>query len=85
MKINPFRPVGTNPYQKQLNKTEKLPATPKTDKVEISAEAKEMQKLPSIVKERELRVAELKNQVQNGNYKVDLKEVAEGIAKFYKL
>ncbi|MCR2822352.1 flagellar biosynthesis anti-sigma factor FlgM [Lederbergia panacisoli] len=85
MKINPFRSVEMNPYKKQLNKLEKQPAIAKTDKVEISAEAKEMQKLPSIVKEREVRVAELKNQIQNGNYKVDLKEVAKGIAKFYKL
>ncbi|MBS4195514.1 flagellar biosynthesis anti-sigma factor FlgM [Lederbergia citri] len=84
MKINPFRHVDANPYKKQLNKPEKIQTTGKTDKVEISAEAKEMQKLPSIVKEREMRVAELKNQVQNGNYKLDVKEVAKSIAKFYR-
>ncbi|MBS4200404.1 flagellar biosynthesis anti-sigma factor FlgM [Bacillus sp. FJAT-49732] len=85
MRINSFRPVETNPYNKQLNTPEKKSATGKTDKVEISAEAKEMQKLPSIIKEREVRVAELKNQVQSGNYEVDLKDVAKSIAKFYQL
>lgn len=85
MKINPFRPVEMNPYKRQVNQSEKLPAAGKTDKVEISAEAKQLQQIPSIVKEREARIAELKEQVQNGTYKVDAKEVAKSIAKFYRV
>ncbi len=45
MKINNFRPSGVNPYKNQLNKLEQLEKEPdkKTDVVEISTEAKEMQ------------------------------------------
>ncbi|MBS4178270.1 flagellar biosynthesis anti-sigma factor FlgM [Lederbergia citrea] len=85
MKINPFRPVDNNPYKRQVSKTEQPQAPGKTDKVEISAEAKEMQQTPSIVKEREARISDLKNQVQSGNYKIDHKAVAKSIAKFFEL
>jgi len=85
MKVNPFRPVDHNPYKRQMNKVEQPQAPGKTDKVEISAEAKEMLQIPSVVKEREARIAELKNQVQNGNYKVDAEAVAKSIAKFFQL
>lgn len=84
MKINPFRPVDYNPYKRQVNKVEQPPAAGKTDKVEISAKAKEMQQIPSIVKEREARIAELKKQVQNGNYEVNPKEVAKSMAKYFR-
>ncbi|MBS4208278.1 flagellar biosynthesis anti-sigma factor FlgM [Bacillus sp. FJAT-50079] len=85
MKINPFRPVEQNPYKRQMNTVERHQAAVKTDKVEISPEAKEMQQIPSIVKEREAKVAEIKKQVQNGTYEVNAKDIAKGIAEFYKL
>lgn len=84
MKINPFRHVDMNPYKKQINKVEQPQVTGKKDKVEISSEAKEMMQVSSVVKEREARLAELKNQVQSGNYKPDPKAIAKGIANFYK-
>lgn len=85
MKVNPFRPVEYNPYKQKVNKVEQKSATGKTDKVEISARAKEMQQIPSIAKEREMRIAELKEQVKNGTYEVNPKEIAESMAKFYRL
>ncbi|WP_062108971.1 flagellar biosynthesis anti-sigma factor FlgM [Bacillus niameyensis] len=85
MKINPYRHVENQPYQRQVPKKEQAATTKQTDKVEISSEAKKMQQIPSIVIEREQRIAELKNQVQNGEYKVDPKKVAEGMAKFFGL
>ncbi|GIN70740.1 negative regulator of flagellin synthesis [Bacillus sp. J14TS2] len=85
MKINPFRHVENNPYQRQVHKKEGSESGQKTDKVEISSEAQKMQNTPSIVKERELRVAELKKQVQAGNYEVDPQEVAKSMAKFFDL
>ncbi|MEK3888048.1 flagellar biosynthesis anti-sigma factor FlgM [Bacillus sp. FSL K6-3431] len=84
MKINPFRPVEYNPYKQKVNKVEQQPATGKTDKVEISAKAKEMQQIPSITKEREARIAKLKEQVQNGTYEIKPDDIAESIAEFYK-
>ncbi|MCJ7843302.1 flagellar biosynthesis anti-sigma factor FlgM [Lederbergia sp. NSJ-179] len=85
MKINPFRPVENNPYQRQVHKQEGSQSSQKTDKVEISSEAQKMQSTPSIVKEREMRVAALKKQVQHGDYQVDPQEVAKSIAKFFDL
>lgn len=84
MKINPFKPTEMNPYNRQVNKTGQKPNIKQTDKVEISSVAKEMQQTPDIVKERMARIEELKIQVQNGQYQVDPKTVAEGIAKFYQ-
>ncbi|MFK4997172.1 flagellar biosynthesis anti-sigma factor FlgM [Bacillus sp. N9] len=44
-----------------------------------------MQQIPSIIKEREAKVAEIKKQLQNGTYEVTPKDIAKGIAKFYQL
>ena len=52
--------------------------------MEISSAAKEMQQTHEIVKDRMARIDELKIQVQNGQYQVDPKAVAKGIAKFYQ-
>ena len=84
MKINPFKPADMNPYKRQVEKAENLPKTERTDKVEISAEAKEMQQVSPLVQEREARVAELKAQVQSGQYKVDPQDVAKALIKFYR-
>ena len=70
VKINNFRPSGVNPYSNQQNKMDHLGKSKqkKTDVVEISSEAKEMQSISSIEKERQTKVEELKAQVENGTY-----------------
>ncbi|WP_335871559.1 flagellar biosynthesis anti-sigma factor FlgM [Bacillus sp. 2205SS5-2] len=85
MKINPNRINSVNPYQKQMNKidqadTKKAPQ----DKVEISSAAKEMREASKISKEREVKVNQLKELVESGQYKVDHKAVATSIAKYYQ-
>ncbi len=86
MKINNFGPSGINPYKKQMNKLDgaAAPTDKKTDKVEISSAAKEMQQLSQISAERKAKVEELKLQVQNGTYKMDAKETAKSLLDFYK-
>lgn len=54
------------------------------DKVEISAKAKEPQKGPDLMKERQEKIAQLKATVENGTYKVDGKGIAEKMVNFYK-
>lgn len=83
MKINPYHHVNPQLYSKQLNKAEKNVSTQKQDKVEISSEAKEMQHIPSYIIEREKKIAALKQQVQSGQYEIDPKAIAKGIAKFF--
>lgn len=85
MKINPFRPVNHNPYERQVEKSAQPPSKGKLDKVEISTEAKQLQQhIPSISKEREAKIAELKQQVQAGTYTVDPKALAKKMAAFYR-
>ncbi len=84
MKINYTPQVirSVKNYKKQVSKTESSkPKSIKSDKIEISSSAKqfqaafsELKKLPEI---REARVSELKEQVQNGSYKVDSEKIAE--------
>ena len=56
-----------------------------TDKVELSAESKEMQKIYEVLKStpdvRAEKVSELKKQVQEGSYQVDSGAVAEKMIK----
>ena len=86
MKINNFRPSGVNPYSNQQNKMDQLGKLKhkKTDVVEISREAKEMQSISSIEKERQTKVEELKAQVGNGTYKLQPNEIAKSIIDYYR-
>jgi negative regulator of flagellin synthesis FlgM len=84
MKINSFGTFGVNPYKKQMEKTENLKnVSKKQDKVEISSAAKELQQADHISKERKVKIESLKQQIQNGTYKVDAEAVAKGIVDFY--
>lgn len=84
MKINNNNISGINPYQRNLDKVVKPENTvQKTDKIEISNAAKEMQ-TNSIVQARQEKVEALKKQVENGTYKIDPQAVANSIVDFYK-
>ncbi|EIJ80512.1 Anti-sigma-28 factor FlgM family protein [Bacillus methanolicus PB1] len=85
MKINNFGSSGVNPYKRQmdkLNQVEKA-AGKKADKVEISNKAKEMQQVSQFAAERQAKVEELRIQIENGNYKINPKEIAKSIVNFY--
>ena len=86
MKINNFRPSGVNPYSNQQNKMDQLGKLKhkKTDVVEISREAKEMQSISSIEKERQTKVEELKAQVQNGTYNLQPNQIAKSMIDYYR-
>ena len=86
MKINNFRPSGVNPYSNQQNKMDHLGKSKhkKTDVVEISREAKEMQSISSIEKERQTKVEELKAQVQNGTYNLQPNQIAKSMIDYYR-
>ena len=86
MKINNFRPSGVNPYSNQQNKMDQLGKLKhkKTDVVEISREAKEMQSISSIEKERQTKVEELKAQVQDGTYNLQPNQIAKSMIDYYR-
>ena len=85
MKINSFNRPDTNPYSKQINHVEKHTRTERieADQIQISKEAKELQQSSKYDAERKARVEQLKNQIEQGNYKVDPKKVAYSMAKYY--
>ena len=86
LKINNFRPSGVNPYRNQQNKMDQLGKSKqkKTDVVEISREAKEMQSISSIDKERQTKVEELKAQVENGTYNPQPNQIAKSMIDYYR-
>lgn len=86
MRINRFGPSGVNPYKQQMNKLDAIdkPNNKKTDKVEISSEAKELQNMTSIEKERQMKVEELRAKVENGTYQIQPQEIAKSLVNYYK-
>jgi len=85
VKINNFRPVNMNPYNKQLDKAGKLQAhaANQKDKIEISKEALEMQITSQYEVERQQRVDELKNKIESGEYKVNPQELAQKMYSYW--
>ena len=83
MKINNFRPVNMNPYNKQMEKQDQLQSSKKKDKIEISPEALELQRGNQLEMDRHERVNELKNKVQSGEYKVNPEEIAHKMNSFW--
>jgi negative regulator of flagellin synthesis FlgM len=75
MKINDVsRLQGLQSYKNTINKTQQQDVTKKiqVDKVEFSQAAQE-----KISVEKEKRIQALKEQIQNGTYKVDSEKIAE--------
>ncbi|MCP3740170.1 flagellar biosynthesis anti-sigma factor FlgM [Rossellomorea sp. BNER] len=85
MKINNIGPSSVNPYKKHLNHVNEPlnSGQKKSDKLEISTKAKEMQEASKLSKERQAKVEELKIQVQNGTYTPNAKAIAKGLKNFY--
>jgi negative regulator of flagellin synthesis FlgM len=84
VRINHIGSMGVNPYKRYVDKgaqTNKL--TSKQDQVEISEAAKELQQGSQWAIERQQKVRALKEQVQNGTYKIDADAIAKSIYEFY--
>ena len=86
MKINGIRANYVNQYySKNINKSTNTQIRSQKDKVEISDIGKKLSKMDSLNKEdRDKMVAEIKDKVQNGTYKVDSKLVAKKIIGYIK-
>jgi negative regulator of flagellin synthesis FlgM len=84
MKINHLNQYGVNPYQKAVNKADtSMKPSQLADKVEISSKAKELHQLSSVEVERQAKIDEIKKQVENGTYQVNVNETAKGVLNFY--
>lgn len=83
MKINPMHSVQAYRKLQEVQERHKQDQVKRQDQVEISSEAKEMAKSTEISAERMERVQEVKQQIENGTYKVNHQEVAKKIYDFW--
>ncbi|MEK4424125.1 flagellar biosynthesis anti-sigma factor FlgM [Solibacillus sp. FSL K6-1523] len=85
MKINPIGIQAINSYKNQTRPVNNTKTNPSfADQIEISSQAKEMQETSTYANERAERVQKLKEEIQSGNYKVDARQVAEDMLKYYR-
>ncbi|MCM3618770.1 flagellar biosynthesis anti-sigma factor FlgM [Sutcliffiella horikoshii] len=84
MKINNIGSSGVNPYKNHMKQQQmQTPNQAKSDQVEISNKAKEMQERSQFTEARQEQIAKLKVSVENGTYKVDPKAVSSKMIDFY--
>ncbi|MEK4244722.1 flagellar biosynthesis anti-sigma factor FlgM [Psychrobacillus sp. FSL K6-2684] len=87
MKITNLGVNQINPYKRNQMQTENtqnaLKAT--ADQLEISSAAKSMQTKSPIEVEQAERVAAIKADIEAGTYKVDAKQLATNILKYYQI
>ncbi|MET3655788.1 flagellar biosynthesis anti-sigma factor FlgM [Sporosarcina psychrophila] len=86
MKIQKFNVPAVNPYKTNQLKAEQTEqkAKMKTDKLEISSEAKKLSETSTFTVGRNERVQELKEQVQAGTYEVNPEQLASNLVKYFK-
>lgn len=86
MKIQKFNLPAINPYKaNQLKADQSEQKTKmKTDKIEISSEAKQLLEVSPITIERNERVQQLKGQIEAGTYEVNADQLASNLVKYYK-
>ncbi|WP_338418764.1 flagellar biosynthesis anti-sigma factor FlgM [Paraliobacillus zengyii] len=75
-----------NPYKKKINKQAEVQTDKqvKSDQLQISDQAKKMQGNDSVQPQREARVNEIKQAVENGTYNIAPKQTAEKLLNFWK-
>lgn len=86
MKINNYGVNPVNPYKNQQLKTEatKKAAVSFEDHIEISSQAKDLQGIKNYSTERADKVQAIKQQIENGTYKVDANKLAKDLINYYR-
>ncbi|WP_079710760.1 flagellar biosynthesis anti-sigma factor FlgM [Paraliobacillus ryukyuensis] len=86
MKIYGPNHTNFNPYQKQMNKQSEIDTSKRlqSDKLQISEQAMKMQESDKVQHQREARVNEIKQAVENGTYEIAPKQTAEKLLQFWK-
>ncbi|WP_062199956.1 flagellar biosynthesis anti-sigma factor FlgM [Massilibacterium senegalense] len=85
MKINHIPSIHVQSYQQkeQVGKRYEANVTMKKDQVEISKEAKALQKEEEIPKARLDKMQAIKEQIEQGTYKIDAQAVARKLYEYY--
>ena len=84
MKINSTGFNKIQFYQNQLKIADNQQSKQqKEDQVEISSQAKDLQSASKILSDREERVQQLKQQVQEGSYEINPSAIAEKMINYF--
>lgn len=83
LKINHTPGIKVNPYQKQATKVEQAQKANYKDKIEISSEALNLQKLGNVETARQEKVEALKKEVQSGEYAINPGKIAEKMYSYW--
>ena len=85
MKINKINIPPVNPYRANQMKTEQVKeqAKVKTDKLEISSEAKQLSEVSPVTIGRNEKVQQLKAQIESGNYEVNPEQLASKLINYF--
>ncbi|MBD7985187.1 flagellar biosynthesis anti-sigma factor FlgM [Sporosarcina sp. Sa2YVA2] len=86
MKINKINIPPVNPYRANQVKAEQLKeqAKMKTDKLEISSEAKQLSEVSPLTIQRNEKVQQLKAQIESGTYEVDSEKLASNLINYFR-
>ncbi|MBF4501298.1 flagellar biosynthesis anti-sigma factor FlgM [Savagea sp. SN6] len=85
MKIQKLHLYGVNPYRAQDTKSDLIRNRQAVnDRLEISHTAKHLSGKTSFEEVRQQKVENLKNQVQDGSYEVDTRELAVNLLNQYR-
>lgn len=85
MRINGPNHLNFNPYKQQMEKHDQMKKTSnRSDELEISKEAMKLQENNQPNEARTNRVQEIKQQVANGEYKVNVEETAQKMIDFWR-
>ncbi|KYD22156.1 MAG: flagellar biosynthesis anti-sigma factor FlgM [Caldibacillus debilis] len=83
MKIDPFGPTGIHPYKQPYPRALSANHKKTKDRLEISSEAIKLQQHSSVIADRKKKVSEIRSQIESGTYKIDEKELAKAIFRYY--
>ena len=84
MKIDRANQVNFNPYKQQIQKQAEMEkAENKSDELQISKEALKLQEKIKPNETREAYVQEIKQAVDNGQYKVNVEKTAQKMIEFW--
>jgi negative regulator of flagellin synthesis FlgM len=86
LRINQYNSIQNNPYKNQSQgiMPEQKKTAYKQDEIQISDEAKKLLNSSKFEQERAEKVSEIKNQVDNGTYKINVSETAKSILNFWR-
>lgn len=85
MKITSYGVNAVNAYKNQVRNVKSGDNKASfADKIEISKTAQEMQGVSTYSAERAERVQQLKEGIASGDYKVNARQVAEDMLKYYR-